>query len=450
METVFETIDKLAAELKTLLPMRPEYQQKLDKKFRLEFNYNSNHIEGNTLTYSETELLLIFDDTKGNHTMREYEEMKAHDVAFHLVEEWAKDQERPLTEQNIKNLNEIILVRPFWKDAITPDGQATRRLITIGNYKEQPNSVRLANGEMFHYTSPADTPIAMQELLAWYRDEENGLHPVTLAAMLHYKFVRIHPFDDGNGRIARLLMNYVLLRHDLPPLIIKSNDKKNYLAALHQADVGDYAPFIAYIAEQLLWSLDISIKAAKGETIDEPDDLDKELSVLQRELKGEDDFKISATPDNIYEAVEFNILPLFKLIEEKCQKLKEYFFEMNQRVGFADATEIKNTMNGPANLDHYYLMREVRNLSLQEKLKTLYYTYEMKGFSKDVSHKSFWINLEVNFNKHNYTIQSELNWNSPVVVPYKQRLSESELLEIISPSIKEMIEGIKRINDNDK
>lgn len=288
MQHILDKIDTLAKELKTLQPISQENKQRLDKKYRLEFNYNSNHLEGNTLTYGETELLLIFDDTKGNHSMREYEEMKAHDVAYQLVEEWAKDKERPLTEQNIKNLNEIILVRPFWKDAITPDHQKTRRLIKIGNYKEYPNSVELPNGEIFEYASPTDTPIQMKELIDWYRTEQHGLHPVTLAAMFHYKFVRIHPFDDGNGRIARLLMNYVLLRNDLPPVIIKSEDKASYLRALHFADVGDYASFIAYIANQLAWSLEISIKAAKNENINEPEDLDKKITLLEKELQGID------------------------------------------------------------------------------------------------------------------------------------------------------------------
>ncbi|MBL7839400.1 MAG: Fic family protein [Cyclobacteriaceae bacterium] len=288
MEHVLDKIEQLSATLRSLQPISKEDQQKLNKKFRLEFNFNSNHLEGNTLTYTETELLLVFDDTRGNHSMREYEEMKAHDVAYQLVEEWAKDQERPLTEQAIKNLNEIILVRPFWKEAITPDGQKTKRLIQIGNYKEHPNSVLLPNGEMFHYASPIDTPILMQELTEWYHDEENGLHAVTLSAMLHYRFVRIHPFDDGNGRIARLLMNYVLLRNGLPPVIIKTADKVNYLRALHLADVGDYAPFIQYIGEQLIWSLETTIKATKGESIDEPTDLDKKITLLERELQGVD------------------------------------------------------------------------------------------------------------------------------------------------------------------
>ena len=101
----------------------------------MEMNYNSNHIEGNTLTYGETELLLIFGDTKGNHTLREYEEMKGHDIAIKMIEEWAADKNHILTEKDIKDLNEVILKEPFWKEAETPDGQHTRRLIKIGEYK---------------------------------------------------------------------------------------------------------------------------------------------------------------------------------------------------------------------------------------------------------------------------------------------------------------------------
>lgn len=260
MQKTFNKVDALVQSLKALLPMKREHQQKLDKKFRLEFNYNSNHMEGNTLTYGETELLLIFGDTKGNHTLREYEEMKGHDVLIKLIEDWAADKERPLTESFIKNLNQVILKELFWKEAITADGQNTRRLIKVGNYKEYPNSVRLQNGEIFNYAQPGETPIMMQELIDWYKAEEKALHPVKLASMLHYKFVRIHPFDDGNGRIARLLMNYVLLKNDLPPIIIKSGDKQNYLRALHLADVGNYEPFIDYISEQMIWASLCSIR----------------------------------------------------------------------------------------------------------------------------------------------------------------------------------------------
>ena len=149
-------IDELKKELNRLSPISDEQYDKLWKKFRLEWNYNSNHIEGNTLTYGQTELLLIFGKTSGGKDLQEYDEMKAHDLAIKMVAEEASDKERPLTENFIRLLNETILVRPFWRRAITPDGHSTRRQILIGQYKSMPNSVRLSNGEIFQYASPEE------------------------------------------------------------------------------------------------------------------------------------------------------------------------------------------------------------------------------------------------------------------------------------------------------
>jgi Fic family protein len=251
VKSLLENIDGLKKKFAELQPLSFENRERLDKKFRLEWNFNSNHIEGNTLTYGETELLLIFDQTKGNHELREYEEMKGHDVALKLVYELAADKERNLSEKFIRELNEILLVRPFYKEAITPDGQPTRRLIKIGEYKSFPNSVRLANGEIFHYPTATETPALMHDLLNWYNEVSTKLHAVEVAAQLHYKFVCIHPFDDGNGRIARLLMNYHLLKNDYLPVIIKSADKRNYLFALREADIGNTEAIILYIANEL-------------------------------------------------------------------------------------------------------------------------------------------------------------------------------------------------------
>jgi Fic family protein len=327
----FDKINKLVDDLKSLQPMSIDAQRKLEKKFRLEFNYNSNHIEGNTLTYGETELLLIFDDTKGNHTLREYEEMKSHDVAYQLIRDWAKSYEQPLNERDIKELNKILLVRPFWKDAVTPDGQQTRREIKVGEYKTQPNSVRLQNGEMFHYASPLETPIKMGELIDWFRAENDAkeLHPVALAALLHYKFVCIHPFDDGNGRVSRLLMNYVLFSYNLPPVIIKSANKRAYLSALNSADTGDIDSFIEYIAQQVEWSLDVSIKAAKGESIEEADDLDKEIAVWKKQAVTKTVDGINVSDAIIYEIYTKGVKDLFEQFIEKHKQFYELFTEAN-------------------------------------------------------------------------------------------------------------------------
>lgn len=329
MKTLLKELDAKKAELAALQPMKPADAERLWKKFRLEWNYNSNHIEGNTLTYQETELMLIFDQAPtGNHTVREIEEMKAHDVAIELVREWAVDKTRELSETDIRNLNRTLLVRPFWNEAMTPDGQLTRRLISIGEYKKHPNSVKLSNGEMFHYVSPEETPLKMDELLTWYRQAAQELHPAIVAAKLHYDFVRIHPFDDGNGRVSRLLMNYHLLRYGFPPVIIKSDDKKNYLAALNRADVGDFEAFAMYVAEQVLWSLELSISAAKGESVEEEGDWEKQVELLRRdaeEIKSKAGHKKMGREEAIANWLTRNFPILLKEMEVRVGVLGKFF-----------------------------------------------------------------------------------------------------------------------------
>jgi Fic family protein len=320
-------IDALRAELDSFKPLKQEDNERLWKKFRLEWNFNSNHIEGNTLTYGQTELLLIFDKTTGDHEMREYEEMKAHDVAIKLIQEYARDSSRALTEADVRELNKIILVRPYWGNAQTPDGQPTRKEIIPGEYKKQPNSVRLQNGEMFHYASPEETPPKMADLMEWYRkaESEKKLHPLQLAAKLHYDFVRIHPFDDGNGRISRLLMNYVLLRHGFPTVVIKSADKRNYLSALNKADVGDMEAFTSYVGAQLIWSLALNIKAAKGQSIEEVGDLDKEIAILSTQLKSVN--SQTKSPSVLLETFTWFSKSVWLAMRESLGQFNEFFTE---------------------------------------------------------------------------------------------------------------------------
>ena len=417
---IFDYIDQLSATYHSLLPMSPENQRRWDKKVRLEFNYNSNHIEGNTLTYGDTQLLLLFDETHGSHPMRDYEEMKAHDVAFQKIKEWAADADMPLTEKDIRELNQIILVKSFWKDAITPDGHPTRRQIMVGSYKTQPNSVRLPNGELFEYTAPQEVPIKMQELMEWYRDEQAALHPVTLAAMFHYKFVCIHPFDDGNGRVSRLLMNYVLLAHKLPPVVIKSSDKQNYLHALHLADTGQYEAFIRYIAQQVVSSLEMAIKAAKGESIEEPDDLDKEIALLTRQLQHQETYKTPQQVLNVFHWAQQKLLApceavlhkFDKLFQEKKEIKKVNNEEVKKEDKLKDLLEILRTpiksiqqMNEEAKLkaeriydiDPY--ITEINNITHQ------YYLYG-KPYAKDSSVVN--CSIEISFKNDSYTITIEV------------------------------------------
>jgi len=247
----------------TAQPLPTENEQRLWQRLRIEWNYHSNHIEGNTLTYGETLLLLIHGRTRGDHLIREYEEMRGHDVAIELVRTLALE-EHPLSEGDIRDLNRIVLKEGFWRMAQTSAGEQTRKWVEPGRYKTQPNHVLTTTGEIFHFVTPSETPARMAAFVLWLRVEmeEPTLALPDLLAHAHHEFIRIHPFDDGNGRVVRLLLNYLLLRVGLLPLVIKSQSRSRYLEVIAFADAGDLIPLGEFFAEALRESLRLGLEAA--------------------------------------------------------------------------------------------------------------------------------------------------------------------------------------------
>ena len=330
MNKNFGSIDAAKAEWGALLPLSPENERRLWQKLRLEWNYHSNHIEGNTLTYGETELLLIHGQTHGNHSIREYEEMQAHDVGIAHLRELAADHSRFISESDIRNLNKIILKEPFWKPAQTPDGQATREQIIPGEYKTSPNNVITATGELFEFASPADVPIKMQALVTWLEDSLqnfNELNLLGLLAKLHHDFVLIHPFDDGNGRVARMLVNYVLMRLGYPPIIVPTERKKDYLTALRLADAGDLIELENFLGTCVIRSLELGIKAAKGESLEEPGDVEKEIKLFAQKQQQYKDRVRPKSREAIEELYHHGLRNLINTIVEKFSVFEPLFVE---------------------------------------------------------------------------------------------------------------------------
>jgi len=177
----------------------------------------------------------------------------------------------------------------------------------------------------------------MTSLVDWYNLEADKgiLTPVELAALLHYRYIRIHPFEDGNGRIARLLVNFVLHRYGYPMIVIHSEDKSNYLNILHQCDVeagltpsdganatlNDILPFVNYLSSCLIRSLTLAIKAAKGESIEEEGDFDKKIAMLQRRYSDKAIEKSSRSVEQARNA--FFELAIY--VEQKISGLKKLF-----------------------------------------------------------------------------------------------------------------------------
>lgn len=260
-------LDKLYQKWLSLQPLSHDNEKRLKRKFMLDFNYNSNHIEGNTLTYGQTEVLLLLGEVIGNARMKDLEEMKAHNICLNMVEQEAKS-EYPLTENFIRQVHKIMLRDDYEVYRKLPSGETTAYTVHAGRYKTRPNSVITPTGEKFEYASPEETPALMTDLVTWYNDATTAgeLTPIELAALFHYRFIRIHPFEDGNGRIARLMVNFILKKHNWPMMVIRSKNKSAYLRALGQADAevgpiphdGAYAsltsirPFADYMVNALI------------------------------------------------------------------------------------------------------------------------------------------------------------------------------------------------------
>jgi Fic family protein len=333
MNVEFDRLNALKAAWDALQPLTPESEARLWKKFRLLWNYHSNHIEGNTLTYGETELLLLHDQAIGNHGHRDYLEMKAHDLGIEHVRGLAADLDRLITESDIRDLNKIILKEPFWKAAQTANGQPTLKEIIPGQYKTAPNNVRTTTGELFAFASPEDTGPSMDALVRRLRTElsAGNPHPIVLATKLHHDFVLIHPFDDGNGRVARLLVNYVLLRSGYPPVIVRSEDKLVYLRALRLADAGELDAFITYQVDALCWSLDLAIRAAKGESIEETSDVEKEVALFVRDQQARKIGITVQTKETIQQLFEIFLIPFLKKAEVKLFQLAPLFQRLEVR-----------------------------------------------------------------------------------------------------------------------
>ena len=243
-------------------PVSEKDRERLSRRFTIDYNYNSNHIEGNTLTYGQTEILLLFGKVVGEATVRDIQEMTASNVGLKMMLEEAKVLDMPLTQNFIRTLHKTLLREDYTVYRELPNGAQTCYIIHAGQYKTRPNSVITRYGDRFEYASPEETPALMTDLINWYNSEEEAgrLTPIELAALFHYRYIRIHPFEDGNGRIARLMVNYILARHGLPMIVVRSRKKQDYLEALHQADlnvgkvpsdgaharINDIAPFLQY------------------------------------------------------------------------------------------------------------------------------------------------------------------------------------------------------------
>lgn len=241
---ISQRIDKKLSIINKLRPLPPSKVEKLQEQFKIDMTYNSNAIEGNSLTLRETFLVINEGITIKNKPLKDHLEAKDHyealDYLYSLVE---KDRPQTFSETTIRNLHKIVVLETERQWA----GKYRNGKVYIGGADHQPP-------DFF------EVPALMQELMEWFKENKDKLHPVELAALFHHKLVYIHPFFDGNGRTSRLVMNLLLMSKGYPLVIVLKNDRRIYYKTLQKADVGDYKSFVNFIAQAVERTLDIYIK----------------------------------------------------------------------------------------------------------------------------------------------------------------------------------------------
>lgn len=249
-------IDGKKDQLTKARPLSPTILKKLRSQLQIEMTYNSNAIEGNSLTERETYFVISEGITVKGKPLKDHLEAKDHFEALsYLFELVDHDKQLTLSAHLIRTLHQLVVLK---SESDIAGRYRTGTVMITGSSHIPPD--------------PSQVPALMDELIKDIIQNEKKFHPVELAAYIHHRLVFIHPFSDGNGRTARLVMNVLLMREGYPLTIILKNDRRRYYRLLEQADTGTMEAYVRFIAQAVERSLDIYLRAL-SQTSEEPEKL---------------------------------------------------------------------------------------------------------------------------------------------------------------------------------
>ena len=228
------SIQSLKSKLDLFQPINPDILKNLAAWYKVELTYSSNAIEGNTLTRQETAIIVEKGLTIEGKTITEHLEAINHARAWDYIVSIQQKNRKNISEKTVRELHSQVL-------------QNIDNL-NAGSYRHVP--VRIAGSHVI-MPNPQKVPFYMTEFITWLHNSEENI--VDIAIQAHLKLVTIHPFTDGNGRTARLLMNLILMQAGYPPAIIQKEERSKYLASIEKAqlerDLSDYIPFMYHCVE---------------------------------------------------------------------------------------------------------------------------------------------------------------------------------------------------------
>ncbi len=398
LKNIVGQIEQLQAALTDLRPLQKEQLERLYQKIRLDWNYNSSSIEGNTLSLSETKSFLFWGMTAKGKPFRDYVEMKGHDAAIKKIYQIIS-KDLNITESLIKDLHRMILVEPY------ADEKAE---ITPGEWKKIHNYLYSPTGERIEFVAPDEVPAKMSNLVNWLNNhiappkrkkKKYDLHPLLITAGFHAQFIQIHPFGDGNGRTARLLCNLILMLCGYVPMVIQLDNRKDYYTAINNSSLDNPRELALFMGEALIQSLQMTIKAAKGESIEEPDDLDKKLSLLEQEIRGEGKkiikIKNKTTLIDFFDNTFPIIIDTFK---EVNQKFSKFYVESKFYLRYVSQNQVKKISLGE--------LETLKIIFLELDEHILFINYEYKVFNQsNKGNFNYFNGLKITFNQTDFSIE---------------------------------------------
>ncbi|GAB5534926.1 MAG: hypothetical protein Rubg2KO_11750 [Rubricoccaceae bacterium] len=318
-----DRVDALQAELDALRPLTDEQVGRAMQRLRLEWTYHSNAIEGNSLSYGETRALLMEGVTAHGKPLKDHLDIERHRDVVLYIEEFVNSTE-PIRVDFVKEIHHRLMGDEYEIEVELPDSRRERRTRKGGDYKEHPNNVRTPTGEIHYYAPPVEVPGRMAELMESLRSPEaDEMHPVARLAVFHHRFVEIHPFPDGNGRTSRVLMNVLLMRAGYVPAVLRQERRSIYYGALAEAGAGDDDPIITFVANELAETLELYLRAVKGEP--DPSAFDKRVALLQKTAQGSSSEHGLRSPESVKMFGRDFVYPLANAIGQGILKLAGTF-----------------------------------------------------------------------------------------------------------------------------
>lgn len=439
-----QIIDHLKKQIEDYGPIEGQILRKINYKLRLEWNYTSNSMEGNTLTVEETRGVMMNNITVTDKPLKDVLEVKGHDKVISDILKIGKG-ELNISESRIREIHKGIM---YEDDIVLKD--------KIGKWKTQENYITNYKSERYDFVAAADVAEKMHQLINWLNSEKekidrkakDAISPVLVAFKFHLEYLTIHPFYDGNGRTARILTNLILIAYGFPPIYIKAKEKEAYYRYI--ADVQAYGGspdlFYEFMADRLIRSMQLILDAMEGKDIEEEEDVLKDLELLKKRVLSEE--VVTKSPALVYKhylEAEKNLIPALK---ESLNRFNDFFSDAKE-VHFVNQIneEYNKTTKSIFNTFTYETSSEPPKKKIfghdiyEMDIDSIRWQITKYGLKNAIKQTDLTVNIELLFGIDKYTIA--ISKITDVVRSYSESIDENVATGLKHQLTRSFLEQIK-------